>query len=47
MLRNKIAKEEVMEIRIEIRAAEGGDHAKQLVGLQTSIYKKYCERRCL
>ncbi len=32
---------------IEIRAAEGGDHAKQLVVTQTSLYAKLCERRGL
>lgn len=32
---------------IEIRAAEGGDDAKDLVSLQAKIYAKYCERRGL
>ena len=32
---------------IEIRAAEGGDHAKRLVENQLSIYLKVVERRGL
>lgn len=32
---------------VEIRAAEGGDHSKQLVLTQTSLYAKLCERRGL
>lgn len=32
---------------IEIRAAEGGDHAKRLVEDQLSMYMKLCKRRGL
>jgi protein subunit release factor A len=32
---------------VEIRAAEGGDHAKRLVEDQLSIYLKVVERRGL
>lgn len=34
-------------LRIEIRAAEGGEDAKLLVEQQNTIYRKYCERRSL
>lgn len=34
-------------IVIEIRAAEGGDDAKQLVHDQAAIYLRYAERRGL
>ena len=34
-------------IRVEIRAAEGGDDAKLLVRDQTAIYAKFCTRRGL
>jgi protein subunit release factor A len=37
----------VSSLIIEIRAAEGGDHAKHLVGVQTRIYLKLAVRRCL
>ena len=30
---------------VEVRAAEGGDDAKQLVLVQASIYCRLCERR--
>lgn len=33
-----------MALVIEIRAAEGGDDAKDLVRVQSSIYLKRCER---
>ena len=32
---------------VEIRAAEGGADAKDLVLLQYGIYKRFAERRCL
>jgi len=32
---------------VEIRAAEGGDDAKILVGYQTEIYAKVARRHCL
>jgi protein subunit release factor A len=32
---------------VEIRAAEGGDDAKILVGYQTEIYAKFARRHCL
>lgn len=32
---------------VEIRAAEGGDHAKRLVEDQLSVYMKLAERRGL
>lgn len=32
---------------IEIRAAEGGDDAKILVGYQVGIYAKVARRHCL
>ena len=32
---------------IEVRAAEGGDDAKALVGQQVAIYLKLANRRCL
>jgi len=32
-------------IVVEIRAAEGGNDAKLLVGDQWSIYSKFCARR--
>lgn len=32
---------------VEIRAAEGGEHAKRLVSEQLSIYMKVAERRGL
>jgi protein subunit release factor A len=35
------------KIIVEIRAAEGGEDAKLLVGTQLGIYKKYCTRKCL
>ena len=36
-----------MAIIVEIRAAEGGDDAKQLVEEQTQIYSKVCSKRSL
>jgi protein subunit release factor A len=32
---------------IEVRAAEGGDDAKALVGEQVAIYTRLASRRCL
>jgi protein subunit release factor A len=32
---------------IEVRAAEGGDDAKALVGEQVAIYARLASRRCL
>ncbi len=32
---------------VEIRAAEGGDHAKLLVTRQVKLYARYAERRGL
>jgi protein subunit release factor A len=32
---------------VEVRAAEGGADAKDLVREQFSIYEKYCARNCL
>lgn len=32
---------------VEIRAAEGGDDSKILVGYQTEIYAKLARRHCL
>jgi len=32
---------------VEIRAAEGGDDAKILVGTQLGIYRKVAQRYCL
>jgi protein subunit release factor A len=41
-------KETVMEtILVEIRAAEGGDDAKQLVNEQVTIYERRAARRRL
>lgn len=34
-------------ITIELRAAEGGADAKDLVAVQANIYAKYCERGSL
>ena len=34
-------------IIVEIRAAEGGADAKELVLEQTGVYKKYCSRHGL
>lgn len=36
-----------MAIIVEIRAAEGGDDAKNIVGEQVHIYAKRCTRRRL
>ncbi len=36
-----------MDCIIEIRAAEGGDDAKNLVRIQSGIYSKWADRRCL
>lgn len=35
------------KITIEIKAAEGGNDAKDLVSIMADIYKKFCERRRL
>jgi protein subunit release factor A len=35
------------KIIIEVRAAEGGDHAKKLVRDQVNIYFNHAKRRCL
>jgi protein subunit release factor A len=32
---------------VEVRAAEGGDDAKALVGLQVAIYRRVASRRSL
>lgn len=32
---------------LEIRAAEGGDHAKEIMLEQVSIYERLCTRRFL
>lgn len=34
------------KVRIEIRAAEGGDDSKLLVKDQAALYAKTCQRRC-
>lgn len=34
-------------IIVEVRAAEGGAHAKTLVERQVKLYGRYCERRGL
>lgn len=34
-------------MKIEIRAAEGGDDAKLLVVEQAAVYAKACKRNCL
>ncbi len=34
-------------VMVELRAAEGGEDAKLLVGTQLGIYKKYCTRKYL
>jgi len=36
-----------MTLRIELKAAEGGADARDLVKIQAGIYAKYCERRGL
>lgn len=36
-----------MDCIIEIRAAEGGDDAKNLVRVQAGIYSRWAERRSL
>ena len=36
-----------MGILVEIKAAEGGDDAKDLVYVQFGIYVKYMNRNCL
>lgn len=36
-----------MSVIVEIRAAEGGDDAKILVGYQFNIYRKMAVRHCL
>ena len=35
------------KIFLEIRAAEGGDDAKDLVNIQAGIYNKLCSRNSL
>ena len=37
----------ISHLIIEVRAAEGGDDAKALVGLQVAIYSKLANRRSL
>lgn len=32
-------------MRIEVRAAEGGDHAKKIVGDLATAYTKYLDRK--
>lgn len=32
---------------VEVRAAEGGEHAKELVEKQVGVYVRYCTRRFL
>ena len=34
-------------VMIEIRAAEGGDDAKDLVLEQLTVYGRYCKKECL
>lgn len=36
-----------MSILVEIKSAEGGDHAKYLVGVQADIYSRLARRNCL
>lgn len=36
-----------MSIIVEIRAAEGGADAKDLVNEQFAIYSRFCELHCL
>ena len=36
-----------MKLALEIRAGEGGDDAKDLVGHQAMIYAAYCRRHGL
>lgn len=36
-----------MKVMVEVRAAEGGDDAKQLVVEQLKIYERRCSRRFL
>lgn len=40
---SRITKEKPM--RIEVRAAEGGDHAKKIVGDLATAYTKYLDRK--
>ena len=35
------------KVKVEIRAAEGGDDAKSLVLEQYSVYQKFASRNCL
>lgn len=37
----------VDKIVVEIRAAEGGDDAKDLVHEQTALYLRYCKKESL
>ena len=39
--------ERTMDVLVEIRAGEGGDHSKKLVIDQFGVYKKYEFRSCL
>ena len=43
----KLKESKMESILIEIRAAEGGDDAKQLVCEQAAVYKKRAARECL
>ena len=36
-----------MSIHVEVRAAEGGDDAKDLVREQLAVYVKRCTGKCL
>ena len=46
--RQGISQEKDMNsVIVEIRAAEGGDDSKILVGYQTEIYAKVARRHCL
>lgn len=36
-----------MSVLIEIKSAEGGDHAKHLVEVQKDIYVRLARRNCL
>ncbi len=47
MSKTKKEKREMSSVIIEIRAAEGGLDAKDLVREQAAIYLRYASRRCL
>lgn len=36
-----------MNVRVEIKAAEGGADARDLARMQADVYARYCERRRL